>query len=357
MRDSFEIGGQLIAAGTRRVIDLPVSRLSNHTPVMLPVHVVHGSGPGPALFVTAAVHGDEIIGVEIIRRLMKTLTPERLDGTLLCVPIVNAFGFISRTRYLPDQRDLNRSFPGSDHGSLASLLADLFMREVGMRCNYGIDLHTAALHRTNLPQIRVAPDEPELIELAEAFGPPVVLVSKLREGTLRQCARDVGVKVLLYEGGEALRFDEVAIRAGTVGILRVMKHLGMLPLTDPARNKVAPAFSHASTWLRAAEGGILRSGRNVGDHVSEGETVAEVSDPLGEVSVPVIAMGGAGKLSDFVDGIVLGEADAVAAGNIFHYFEHSTKKAKEAMAQAGLSVRHIGFYQVNMPRRPKYRPF
>ena len=285
----FRIGTDDIEAGTRRSIELPVSVLSNHTPMTLPVHVLHGAKPGPALFLSGVVHGDEILGMEIIRRVLRHASLKHLAGTVLAVPIVNAFGFLSHSRYMPDRRDLNRSFPGSDHGSLASLLADLFMREVVMRCQYGIDLHTAALHRTNLPQIRVAPDEPELIELAEAFGPPVVLVSKLREGTLRQCARDVGVKVLLYEGGEALRFDETAIRAGTIGILRVMKHLGMLPLTDPARSKVAPAFSYASTWLRAAEGGILRSGLNVGDHVTKGEIVAEVSDPLGNVSVPVIA--------------------------------------------------------------------
>jgi hypothetical protein len=254
--------------------------------------VLHGAKPGPTLFLSGVVHGDEILGVEIIRRVLRHASLKHLSGTVLAVPIVNAFGFLSHSRYMPDRRDLNRSFPGSDHGSLASLLADLFMREVVMRSNYGIDLHTAALHRTNLPQIRVAPGEPELIELAEAFGPPVVLVSKLRDGTLRQCARDVGVKVLLYEGGEALRFDEVAIRAGVVGILRVMKHLGMLPQSEPARSKVAPAFSFASTWLRAAEGGILRSGLNIGDHVSAGEIVAEVSDPLGGNPVEVVADAG-----------------------------------------------------------------
>ena len=296
----FKIGAHEVEAGTRRAIDLPVSVLSNHTPMTLPVHVLHGAKPGPTLFLAGVVHGDEIQGVEIIRRVLRHASLRHLSGTLLAVPIVNAFGFLNHSRYMPDRRDLNRSFPGSDRGSLASLLADLFMREVVLRSNYGIDLHTAALHRTNLPQIRVAPDEPKLLELADAFGPPVVLVSKLREGTLRQCARDVGVKVLLYEGGEALRFDEVAIRAGTVGILRVMKHLGMIPATEPTRGKVLPAFSHASAWLRAAEGGILRSGRNVGDHVAKGETVAEVSDPIGDHSVPVI--------SDD-DGIVIGRTN------------------------------------------------
>ncbi len=217
-----------IAAGTRETVELPVSVLANHTPISLPIHVIHGTKPGPAFFISGAVHGDEILGVEIVRRVVSHNALKELAGTLLAVPIVNAFGFLNHSRYMPDRRDLNRSFPGSDHGSLASLLADLFMQEVVLRSQYGIDLHTAALHRTNLPQIRIAPDEPELLKLAKLFAPPVILISKLREGTLRQCARDQGVKVLLYEAGEALRFDEVAIETGVTGILRVMTSSKMI---------------------------------------------------------------------------------------------------------------------------------
>ncbi len=294
---AFEIGNHGVAPGSRATVELPVSVLSNHTPMSLPVHVVHGAKPGPTLFLSGVVHGDEILGVEIIRRVLRHKALKQLAGTLLAIPIVNAFGFLNHSRYMPDRRDLNRSFPGSDRGSLASLLADLFMREVVRRSQYGIDLHTAALHRTNLPQIRIAPDEPELLHLAESFGPPVVLVSKLREGTLRQCARDVGVKVLLYEGGEALRFDEVAIRAGAIGILRVMKVLGMITSSDVSRGRVPPALSHSSTWLRAPEGGVLRASRTIGDRVSKGETIGEISDPIGESSVSIIA-------DD--DGIVIG---------------------------------------------------
>jgi uncharacterized protein len=205
------------------------------------------------------------------------------------VPIVNAFGLISHSRYMPDRRDLNRSFPGSDHGSLASVIADLFMREVLLKSQYGIDLHTAALHRTNLPQIRIAPDEPELLQMAEAFGPPVVLISKLRDGTLRQCALENGVRVVLYEAGEALRFDEVAIRTGVIGILRVMKWLGMITATNVSRSRVPPAISRSSVWLRAPEGGILRSARLAGEHVTAGEKIGEISDPLGENSADVIS--------------------------------------------------------------------
>lgn len=296
----FRIGQAEIAPGTRHSVELPVSVLSNHTPMSLPVHVLHGTRNGPVMFLSAAVHGDEIQGVEIIRRVLRHPALATLAGTLLAVPIVNAFGFLNHSRYMPDRRDLNRSFPGSDQGSLASLLADLFMREVVLRSQYGIDLHTAALHRTNLPQIRVAPDEPELFELGEAFGAPVILISKLRDGTLRQCARDKGVKVLLYEGGEALRFDEVAIRAGVLGILRVMKTLGMVSAADVMKGKVPPAYSLSSVWLRAPEGGILRAQRTIGDRVMKGETVGEISDPLGEKSVAV--------LSDD-DGIIVGRTN------------------------------------------------
>ena len=297
---AFEIGNHAIAPGSRATVELPVSVLSNHTPMSLPVHVVHGAKAGPTLFLSGVVHGDEILGVEIIRRVLRHKALKQLAGTLLAIPIVNAFGFLNHSRYMPDRRDLNRSFPGSDRGSLASLLADLFMREVVRRSQYGIDLHTAALHRTNLPQIRIAPDEPELLHLAESFGPPVVLVSKLREGTLRQCARDIGVKVLLYEGGEALRFDEVAIRAGAIGILRVMKVLGMITSSDVSRGRVPPALSLASSWLRAPEGGVLRASRTIGDRVSKGETIGEISDPIGESSVSIIA-------DD--DGIVIGRTN------------------------------------------------
>jgi hypothetical protein len=286
---AFSIGAVTIAPGERKTVDLPVSVLSNHTPMALPVHVVHGAKPGPTLFISGAVHGDEIVGVEVIRRVVRHKALQTLAGTLLAVPIVNGFGFIGHSRYMPDRRDLNRSFPGSDRGSLASVLADLFLREVIARSNYGIDLHSAGLHRTNLPQIRIAPGDKELLSLAETFGAPVILVSKLREGTLRQCARERGVNVLLYEGGEALRFDEVAIRAGAMGILRVMKSLGMIAAADIGASRVPSAVSHSSTWLRAPEGGILRTKIVAGDRIEKGQAIAEITDPLGDKPISFVS--------------------------------------------------------------------
>jgi uncharacterized protein len=317
----FVIGDHAVQPGARKTVELPVSVLANHTPINLPVHVIHGVKSGPVFFVSGVVHGDEILGVEIVRRIVQHPSLRELLGTVLAVPIVNAFGFLNHSRYMPDRRDLNRSFPGSDRGSLASLLADLFLKEVVTRAQYGIDLHTAALHRSNLPQIRIAPDEPELLSLAQSFAPPVILISKLREGTLRACARDKDVKVLLYEAGEALRFDEGAIEAGVSGVLGVMAALKMISYTSKPGLSRMPAISTASSWLRAPEGGILRSALTIGAHVERGDILGEISNPLGDLSVPVIAD---------ADGIIVGKTNLpiVNRGDaLFHVAKLKTPEA------------------------------
>jgi uncharacterized protein len=316
---AFEFGGRMIAAGARETVNLEVSTLANAAPMTLPVHVVHGSSNGPVMFLSGVVHGDEIQGLEIVRRVLAHKSLENLRGTLLAVPIVNGFGFLNHSRYMPDRRDLNRSFPGSDHGSLASLLADLFFREIVKRSDYGIDLHTAALHRTNLPQVRIAPADAELLKLAEAFSPPVILTSKLRDGSLRQSAKDSGIKVLLYEGGEALRFDEVAIEAGVKGCLRVMKHVGMIDAAPVVPAHFTIANSSSSAWVRAPEGGILHSVRRVGDKVGLKEPIGIITDPLGSVNVPVFAED---------DGIIIGRTNLpiVNRGDaLFHVARIKTK--------------------------------
>lgn len=315
MRAAFQIGSVKVAAGERELVDLPVSKLSNHTPVTLPVHVLHGARPGPAMFISAAIHGDELNGVEIIRRVLKTLNPGAIAGTLLAIPVVNAYGFIGRSRYLPDRRDLNRAFPGSAHGSLAARLAHLFLTEVVRRCHFGIDLHTAAVHRVNLPQIRADfLKRPRCRELAEAFGAQVVLESPERSGSLRRSAREAGCDVLVYEGGEGLRFDEFAIKAGVDGIANVMLHTGMLELPDgvelpPKELTRQPVFANAAKWVRAPDGGIFRTVRKIGNAVSEGEIIGWVSNPyedtdteirsprrgiiVGSTTLPIVNMGDA----------------------------------------------------------------
>lgn len=293
MREPFVIGSSTIAAGTRQLVDLPVSRLSNHTPVTLPVHVLHGMEPGPTVFLSAAVHGDELNGVEIIRRVLRTLGPGNIRGTLLCVPVVNAYGFIGRSRYLPDRRDLNRAFPGSPTGSLAARLANLFLNEIVKRSTIGIDLHSAATHRVNLPQIRCdLSRSPRVRELALAFGTEVVLDSPERPGSMRRAAREAGVDVLVYEGGEGLRFDEFAIKAGVDGIAGVMLAIGMLELPEgfePERQAIGfqPMLANASKWVRAPEAGVLRTAKRIGDAVSEGEVIGHIANPYEEADVTV----------------------------------------------------------------------
>ncbi len=255
----------------------------------LRVEVLHGKRPGPTMFVSAAVHGDEVIGVEIARRLLRTPQLEKIRGTLLVVPIVNAFGFLARSRYLPDRRDLNRCFPGSAGGSLGSRLAHIFLHDVVLRCDFGIDLHSAAVHRTNLPQVRVTPGDQTTAHMARSFGAPVILKSSLRDGSLRGEAAEQGTPILLYEAGEGLRFGEFAVRAGVAGILRVMRDQGMLASKGIARARTPSLICNGSTWLRAPSGGLLRTFRAEGDVVEKGDVLAAVSDPSGSTETDLIA--------------------------------------------------------------------
>ena len=298
-RAPIEIAGHAIAAGNRKTIDLPVSVLSDHTPVTMSVHAIHGRRDGPTLFVSAGVHGDEVIGVEIVRRLLKSRDLGSLRGTLLVVPIVNSYGFLWHSRYLPDRRDLNRCFPGSATGSLAARLANLFMTEIVARSDFGIDLHSAAIHRTNLPQVRISADSRPAVDMAKAFGAPVILTSAVREGSLRGEAASHGVDVLLYEAGEGLRFDELGVRAGVSGILRVMRHLQMLPAKRNSTPRAKPLRCTRSKWVRAPAGGLLRTFKREGDTVEEGDVLGAVTDPFGEKELEITAV---------MDGIIIGRA-------------------------------------------------
>lgn len=289
MRKSFVLDGKSVEPGERKTVEIHLSRLADHTEMTLTAQVIHGKKDGPVMFVSAAIHGDEIIGVEIIRRISSLKTIKRLKGTLILVPIVNAYGFIGLSRYLPDRRDLNRVFPGNENGSLASQLAHKFMSEIVTPAQYGIDLHSGAVHRENLHQIRADLEDPEVLELAEAFGAAIMLNSNLRDGSLRASAKDAGCKILLFEAGEALRFNEVAIVSGVKGILSVMRTIGMLPPTKSGKRKRDPLRADSSHWLRAPIGGIMRTRKKLGDRVRKGETLAIVSDPLGKAEEAIVA--------------------------------------------------------------------
>lgn len=290
------IGGHVVQPGERLRFDLPVALLPTHTQLHIPVCVLHARRPGPRVWVSAAVHGDELNGVEIISRVLTELEGEDLlQGTLVAVPIVNVFGFIGQSRYLPDRRDLNRSFPGSSKGALASRIAHLFMTEIVEGCTHGLDLHTAALDRYNLPQVRGDFRDGRVRELAEAFGAPVALDSPTRSGSLRAAAGRLEIPVIVFEGGAALRFNESAIEVGVRGVLDVLRSLGMV---KRGKRKPRPCqFLGKSSWVRARKGGLLRMAVDEGASVEKGQVIASVADPLGADRTPIRAP---------FDGVVVG---------------------------------------------------
>jgi predicted deacylase len=297
--NELEINGTRILPGDNLTVELPLPEFYTHMPLTMPVHVVRGKKEGPTLFVSAAIHGDEINGIEIIRRLLILPALKRLRGSLIAIPIVNVYGVIQHSRYLPDRRDLNRSFPGSERGSLAARLAHLFMDEIVSKCSHGIDLHTGARHRANLPQIRANLDHQETHRLAHAFSVPVLLNSNLRDGSLRQAADELGIPMLLYETGEALRFDEVGIRAGLNGITNVMRELGMLPASKRHKKAVEPFVARSSGWVRAPASGVIRTHVALGAHIKRNEVLGIVSDPFG---------GGEREITAPYSGIIIGRS-------------------------------------------------
>ncbi|MCP4432508.1 MAG: succinylglutamate desuccinylase [Gammaproteobacteria bacterium] len=300
MQSAIEIAGVRVNPGSRQSIDIPLPSFYTHSAASMPVHVVHGRKPGPCLLVCAAIHGDEISGVEIIRRVLTHKLIDKIQGTLIAIPVVNVFGFVSKSRYLPDRRDLNRAFPGSETGSMAARLAKILMSEIVPHCSHVIDLHTGAVYRENLPQIRARlTDDPVTEAMARAFGLPVILNANLVDGSFRAAASELNIPVILYEAGEALRFEEVAIRAGVKGVLGVMSHLGMR--RKSAKHKdTRTLIANASQWLRAGQSGILRALVASGSKVEAGDTLAYINDPLGENSETICSP---------ISGIVIGKTN------------------------------------------------
>lgn len=293
----IEIGGVIVEPGTRKTIHIPLTMFPGHAAFSLIVRVIHGRRPGKRLFISSTIHGDELNGIEVIQRVLASPQVHRIKGTLITIPIVNTSGFLTQSRYLPDRRDLNRSFPGSDTGSAAAQLAHVFLKEVVKKCTHGIDLHTGSNNRTNLPQLRCDFQSAESLKLALAFGAQVILKAKMRDGSLREAAEALGIPTLTFEGGEALRFNEVVIRTAIQGIFRVLRTLGMIPSEQDAPARESPIISPMSRWLRAPNTGIFRATSGLGKKVFKGDVVGTVTDSLGLHSSEVIAS---------LDGIVVG---------------------------------------------------
>lgn len=311
MLDELVIGGETIRKGTTHDIQIALPNLYN-APSKLRVQVIRGKRNGPIVFISAAIHGDEINGIEIIRRLKKLSILKRIKGTLILVPVVNVYGLMTLSRYLPDRRDLNRSFPGSEKGSLASRIAKIFFDEIVIKSDFGIDLHTGSLHKSNLPQIRTDIEDSYSFELAKCFKAPVILHSSLRDGSLRSLAMEAKTPILLYEAGEALRFDEKSIRIGVQGIVNVLRELNMLPKPLSPKRSKTPIVAKSSSWVRATRSGMLRSIKALGDTVHKGDVIAFINEPLEDIGDDVVAP---------FDGVIIGRSELplVQEGDaIFH---------------------------------------
>jgi predicted deacylase len=338
----FFLGGVEIPRGSVNTINLPLPKLYN-TPTNLPVTIFRGKKDGSVVFISAAIHGDELNGIEIIRRIKKLNILKRLKGILIFVPIVNVYGTMHLSRYMPDRRDLNRSFPGTTKGSLASRVAKIFFDEVVKKCDLGIDLHTASIHKNNLPQIRTNIENEFTYKLAKAFEAPVILHSQLRDGSLRSEAAENGVPILLYEAGEALRFDETCIRIGVKGIINVLRELNMVPKAQQ-RNIKIPVITKSSQWIRANESGIVRTIKALGDTVHKDDIIAYIDEPIGDASYKLIAP---------FDGIIIGkseipltqEGDAIFHIAKFRNLDRAEEKIEYFSEDA---IEQSEFYELNI---------
>jgi predicted deacylase len=326
-RASFTLGNSSIPPGSRAVVDIPFGKLYTHTELNIGAHVIHGRQHGPVLLVTAALHGDEINGVEICRRLLKLPRLNQLKGTLIVVPIVNTYGFVQQSRYLPDRRDLNRSFPGSEKGSLGSRMAFQFTDKILRNCSHAIDLHTGAIHRSNLPQVRASAKDKTALRMAEVFNAPIIIKAASRDGTMRGTANNLGIPLLLYEAGEALRFDEQSINLGVRGILNVMTDLGMLR-AGRKKPTTRSLFSKKSSWVRAEHDGIARYYVGLGQTVKTGDVLAHIYSPYSDFEVAVHAS---------FDGIVIGRNNLPLVNEgeaLFHVAEVSSLDEAEKTLDA-----------------------
>lgn len=278
-----------VNAGEERSLDLPIVGLPTGTQLTIPLEVICGVRPGPRVWLTATVHGEELNGLEIIRRVLQHIDAQDFAGVLVAAPVMNVLGFLNQTRTLPDGTDLNRAFPGSKKGSMAERIAHFFMEEIVSQCSFGIDLHSGANNRLNPPQIRADLDDPQTRRLAEAFAAPITMNADQADGTLRHAAVGAGNRVLLFEGGEPLRFNDDSLQAGSDGVLRVLKALDMLPESFAPPIGSPTVICGDDCWVKAPRCGIFRPKVQVNDDVKMNDSLGSVADVLGDNEVPVLA--------------------------------------------------------------------
>lgn len=289
---NITICNETIHPGEEVSLALPLPELFSCAPMYMPIKVIHGKQSGPCLLVIAAMHGNELNGAEIINRLLQSSNMRKLKGTLIAVPIMNVYGFINKTRTLPGGTPLATHFPGSPQGSHAARLAHLFCSEIFSLADYCIDLQTGWLNHTNLPQVFATDENKEELELAHAFGAPVISELDAQKGSLRSHANKTKKPYLVYEAGEAMRFDESPIRIGIKGIINVMRKIEMLPAlaSKSSSNKQESLLMRDTRWVRSPTSGISHSSTKLGQQVKKGELLTTIKDPFGAgPNVPVLA--------------------------------------------------------------------
>ena len=287
MTKLFKIQNTEIAPGEHTNIRLQVGRLPSDTLIHLSIHVFRSPNPGPTMLAIAGVHGDEINGVELLRRTIANgLYQNLIAGSVIVIPVLNIYGFNNFSREVPDGKDVNRSFPGNSKGSLASRVANIISKQILPLVDFGIDFHTGGNSNYNYPQIRYSQGHAESKELGELFAPPILLAKKTITGSFRKTALDAKVPILTYEGGENLRLDGFAIEKGITGIRRILQGKGMLS-GEPTTEKINH-FSQ-STWMRAVRSGLFQWMKCSGQWVVKGERLAIICDPYGQTEIPVLA--------------------------------------------------------------------
>ena len=300
--EPFELLGKKVEPGARARLDLELSESFTGRAVVAPVEVIHGLGRGRVLCLTAGIHGDEIVGIEVVRRIVEHVDESVLVGTVIAVPVANPMGFRQSSRYLPDRRDLNRYFPGRPYGSSASRIAHRLFESVIRRCDLLVEFHSGSFHRANLPQTRADLSDPKLQELAQWFGAPVVVHSEGRPGTLRRAAVDEGIPALLYEAGEPMRFDEASVASGVEGTLALLARLGMQG--DVPEEVLPSQVFRGSTWVRADAGGIFLAHAQLGDWVEAEQVLGAVTNPFTHERVEVRALRSGRIIGRAVDQVV-----------------------------------------------------
>lgn len=302
---------ETVKPGESKTINLEIARLHTMTRLKIPIIVERSKVDGPVVLFTAGLHGDEINGVEIVRQIIVRKINKPKTGTIICIPIINVFGFVNKSREFPDGRDLNRVFPGSKSGSLASRFAYYILKEVIPNVDYCVDFHAGGASRFNAPQIRIVPDNPELKKLADVFNAPFTLYSKNITGSFRSSCDKLGVKMLLFEGGKSLDINDDVTQEGVNGAKRFLKHFDMLSPKKKTKEPGMPTiYIDKSGWIRARHSGLFQNKATAGQFVEKGEVIACITDPFGKFEQKVKAPN-SGYIINANDAPIVFQGDAI----------------------------------------------